>query len=69
MLRLYDLDGWLYFARGLARQGYTLYQIQYGVDCPEGLIARFMTLDDRPNIEVVTQDRDVAAAILAYKPK
>lgn len=39
--------------------------MQYGIDRPEGFIARFYA-DDLPAVEIVTYDPGVRDAVLAY---
>ncbi len=45
--------------------GYTIFQMQYGTDVPEGLHVRFWAAT-KPDVMVVTHNRAVHEAILRY---
>jgi hypothetical protein len=62
-----SIDEWNLLAKDLAELGYTIWQMQFGVDCPEGFHARFL-LAGSPDIEVVTHSEEVRDAILEYRP-
>lgn len=65
MIKIDSLDAWLPLSEELSSHGYRLWQMQYGIDRPEGFIARFYS-DGMPAVEIVTFDAAVREAVLAY---
>ena len=61
-----NLESWNNLLPLLRDAGYSLWQMQYGVDLPEGFHAWFVA-SGRRDIEVVTHSPEVHAAILAYR--
>jgi hypothetical protein len=62
------LSDWYDILHLLHDAGYTLWQMQYGIDAPEGFQARFIA-PGRPTLEIVTHAQDVRDAILGYRPE
>jgi hypothetical protein len=60
------LTDWYDVLRLLHDAGYTLRQMQYDIDAPEGFHARFIA-PGQPVLEIVTHSQDVHDAILAFK--
>ena len=67
-MRVDSLERWEYVSQQLAARKYTLWQSQYGIDSPEGFIARFRCFSDAtlPEVDVVTFNKDVYKAILNF---
>lgn len=61
-----SLDAWNDLLPLLIDCGYAVWQMQFSIDSPEGCSAVFWAAGHR-NIEVVTHDPTVHAAILAFK--
>lgn len=59
------LEKWSKVAEILHGMGYTIFQMQYGTDVPEGLHVRFWAAT-KPDVMVVTHNRAVHEAILRY---
>lgn len=66
-MRIDSLEKWSEVSAKLSGQGYSLYMMQYDVDCPEGFHAWFI-LHETPGFEVVTYVKAVHDAILRYRP-
>lgn len=66
-MRIDSLEKWSEVSAKLSDQGYSLYMMQYDVDCPEGFHTWFM-LHETPGFEVVTYAKVVHDAILRYRP-
>jgi len=60
------LADWYDVLRLLTDAGYTLWQMQYGIDAPEGFQARFIA-PGQLTLEVITHAQDVHDAVLAFK--
>lgn len=68
-MRIDKIDDWLKASQQLSERGYILWQTQFGIDSPEGFIARFMTPDDKQRrVEIVTKSPAVRDDALRYKP-
>lgn len=67
MIKIDSLDVWQTLSAELSSHGYRLWQMQYGIDRPEGFIARFYA-ESLPAVEIVTFDADVRHAVLAFGP-
>lgn len=67
-MRIESLEKWAEVAAKLSENGYSLYMMQYDVDCPEGFHAWFL-LHETPGVEIVTYSQAVKDAILGYHPE
>lgn len=63
--RIDTMERWADALAYFVKHGYTLYQMQYGVNEPQGFHAVFFS-KTLPLIEIVTFSRDVADAIVGY---
>lgn len=62
------LGQWRAMADDLMEDGYTLYQMQYGTDLPQGFHATFWR-SGWPDIEVVTHSAAVHDAIVKFRTR
>jgi antibiotic biosynthesis monooxygenase (ABM) superfamily enzyme len=69
MKQIDTLEQWAALAAKLAEHGYRLWQMQYGVDQPEGFHAWFFRPGKPQDFEVVTHNNDVYNAIINFKAK
>jgi hypothetical protein len=65
MTLIESIDYWDALSAELQASGYTLYQMQYSIQHPEGFHARFW-LSGRPLVEIVTHNYDVYMAIRKF---
>ncbi|HWR19071.1 MAG TPA: hypothetical protein VN608_05565 [Clostridia bacterium] len=63
--RVDTMERWRDAEAYFSTNGYTLYQMQYGTDDPHGFHAWFISRW-LPDIEIVTFNGDVKAAIVSY---
>ena len=68
MKEIPELDAWRLLAGELAYEGYSLFQFQYDADGPTGFCARFWR-PSGPDIEIMTRNRAVERAIIAFNSK
>jgi hypothetical protein len=61
-----SLDEWITFAARLFDEEFSLWQMQYHIEHPEGFQARFYA-PGRKDIEVITHSAEVHDAILKFK--
>jgi hypothetical protein len=66
MMRIESLDAWNRLLPRLVAYGYDRYCTQHDVDDPEGYHAWFWS-SGRPDLEIVTHNKDVKAAIMAFE--
>lgn len=62
------LEQWHEMAAALQAGGFTIWQMQYAARQPEGFHVRFWA-SGRPEIEVVTHNEAIEAAIVNYRAK
>lgn len=68
-MRVDSIEKWSEVSVKLEARGYMLWQTQFGIESPNGFIARFMVPDDAlKRVELVTFDAQVADAMVRYKP-
>jgi hypothetical protein len=65
-MKIDSLEDWNALLPLLVDAGYSLWQMQHGIDHPQGFHAWFIA-SGRRDIEVVTHSLEVHAAILAYR--
>ena len=63
-----SLEQWDALAGELRKAGYTVYQMQYAANQPEGFHVWFW-LSGRPEVHIVTHNESVQDAIVDYRIK
>ncbi|MPN21547.1 hypothetical protein SDC9_168927 [bioreactor metagenome] len=64
-MRIENIEKWNEVSVKLSARGYSLYQMQYAIDLPEGFHATFFSKES-PLVEIVTYNNAVYDAILRY---
>lgn len=62
------IEDWNDLSKTLKEFDYSLVQMQYGTECPEGFHVWFSVPGTCSRLEVVTHDEEVSAAIMEYRP-
>lgn len=60
--RIEEIETWIALKRLIVAKGYTLWQMQYSWDNPEGFIAGFMKHDKR--LTLITHNKDIEDDII-----
>lgn len=67
MKKIDTIEEWNRIAKLLQDKEYSLFQMQYGIDSPEGFHAWFIKKGGSHNYEVVTFNQEVHDGIVNYK--
>ena len=65
-MRIDTMDKWAEVSEKLRARNYRLFQMQYGINEPQGFIASFYCPANDPDVEIVTFDAGVCNAIVRY---